>query len=61
MSTQGGLFEFEAKQNDFYNLCLIDLVLKKWGSVMDENMNFKMEVRGSNPCFCNLRYLGHLA
>jgi hypothetical protein len=34
--------------------------LKKFGSVMDENLNPKMEVRGSSPCFYNLWYLGHL-
>jgi hypothetical protein len=27
---------------------------------MDEDLNPKVEVKGSSPCSCNLWYLGHL-
>jgi hypothetical protein len=35
------------------------LSIIKCDSAMDEDLNPKMEVRGSNPCSYNLRYLGH--
>jgi hypothetical protein len=34
---------------------------KKSGSAMDEDLNSKMKVKGSNPHSCNLWYLGLLA
>jgi hypothetical protein len=35
--------------------------IKKCGSVMDEDLNPKVKVKGSSPCFYKLWYLGHLA
>jgi hypothetical protein len=34
--------------------------IKNCGSAMDEDLNPKMKVRGSNPYSSNLWYLGHL-
>jgi hypothetical protein len=30
------------------------LNIKECGYAMDEDLNPKMEVKGSSPCFCNL-------
>jgi hypothetical protein len=34
--------------------------INKSGNVMDEDLNPKVKVRGSNPHSCNPWYLGHL-
>ncbi len=38
----------------FYNFVFNKLNIKKCGSVMDGDLNPKVEVRGSSPCSCNL-------
>jgi hypothetical protein len=49
-----GLTQFEAQTFDFYNFLFNKLIIKKYGSAMDEDLNPKVEVRSSSPCSCNL-------
>jgi hypothetical protein len=54
MSTSSGLIEFEAKSFDLYNFMFNGFNIKKIGNAMDEDLNPKVEVKGSSPCSCNL-------
>ncbi len=38
----------------FYNFVFDRFNIKKCGSAMDEDLNPKVEVKGSSPCPCNL-------
>jgi len=46
MSTLGGLIEFEAKNFDVYNIMFNGFSIKKFGNVMDEDLNSKVEMKG---------------
>ncbi len=60
MFTLGGLIKFEVKNFDLYNFMFNGFSINFFGNVMDENLNPKVEVKGSSPRSCNLWYLGHL-
>jgi len=49
-----GLIQFDTKKFDCYNFLFNRLNIKKYGSAMDEDLNPKVEVRGSSPCFYNV-------
>jgi hypothetical protein len=54
MSTLSGLIEFEAKKFDLYNFMFNGFNINFFGNAMDENLNPKVEVKGSSPCSCRL-------
>jgi len=54
MSTSGGLIKFEAKNFDLYNFMSNGFIIKFFGNAMDEDLNPKMEVKGSSLWSCNL-------
>jgi hypothetical protein len=54
MSTSSGLIEFDVKIFDFYNFMFNGFSTNVFGNGKDENLNPKVEVKGSSPCSCNL-------
>jgi hypothetical protein len=54
MFTLGGLIKFEVKNFDLYNFMFNGFSINFFGNVMDENLNPKVEVKGSSPRSCNL-------
>jgi len=49
-----GLIQFDTKKFDPYNFLFNRLNIKIYGSAMDEDLNPKVEVRGSSLCFYNV-------
>jgi hypothetical protein len=43
----------KVKNFEFYNFVLNAISIKKCGSVMDKDLNFKMKVRGASFHSCN--------